>query len=266
MKFKFKSKTKKKAFRSLILILVGVLALGAVLGVGASLKKDDDMKVISPTFAVGGLNDEGKYVNTDASIYTKNAFECEGLEVKLDFDANVTYQAFYYDDLDNFISASEEYEVSDQLDVPVDATHARLVVTPDWDEDVAIEDRVCHWYDVYKYSSQLKISVTDSKEDDAVNLVEFLTWTESSGGDFVSERVNVRGYDLIEVVSKVTGGSVEVNFYDADGKSVGNNGAGFTVGRNEIMAIPAEAYKGSFTISCSADVLESCEIYLRNYK
>ena len=262
MKYKFRSK--KRSFKILACVLAVILALGTILVAGVSLKKSDDRQTVTPSFAVGGLNAQGKYFETNASIYTKNAFQCEGLEVKLDFDAEVKYQVFYYNDLDIYVSASEEYSVSQKLDVPSTATHARLVVTPVWEADVDVEDRVCHWYDVYKYSSQLEISVAEVS-DEAVNLADVLKYT-TSANTHTFEQTSVVGYDAIEIkVAEST--TVTITYYDEDGEVVGSAET-LTISKDNVkaIAIPATAYNAKMVLTCSVTALDVCEIYLRNYE
>ena len=160
---KFNRKTKK----ILSIIMVCVITLGAICGISAITNKlDEDMKVITPSFSVGGLdNTTGKYVETDGSIYTKDSFECQGLTIKLDFDSNVKYQVFYYNELDEYIEeCTPEYDESVELVVPEGATYARIKVTPVWSADVKANDRVVEWYEVLKYSTQLEISVFKDQE------------------------------------------------------------------------------------------------------
>ena len=157
---RIKYKTRKTLTQIGSILLVCLIAFGAIMGaVAISKKLNEDTKIIHPQFEVGGLNAVGEYEDTDKTIYTKESFECLGLEVKLDFDSNVKYQAYFYDDLDKFVSCSAVYDESMALTVPANVTHARLVVEPIWDDDVESEDRVCHWYNVYKYANQLEISV-----------------------------------------------------------------------------------------------------------
>ena len=40
------------------------------------------------------LTDDGRFKESDESIYTKNAFECQGLDVEIDFDKNISYQIY----------------------------------------------------------------------------------------------------------------------------------------------------------------------------
>lgn len=176
---RIKYKTRKTISQLLSIILVCALGFAAIFGISALSKKlKEDMKVITPTFEVGGINAEGKGdKDMDGSVYTKESFECKGLEVKLDFDSKVTYQVFYYDKLDNYLSASSAYDESTELSVPSEAVYARIVVTPIWDDDVASEDRVCHWYDVTKYSSQLEISVLKEQKEKIPAFLENLEKT-----------------------------------------------------------------------------------------
>ena len=155
-----------------VTVVIVLLALAALVGLNNVLAADT--KTINPAFTNGSINEIGDYVKSDSSIYTKGFIECKGLETELDFDSNVTYQVFFYDEDKKFVSATEELGVQDRYDIPETAEYARIVITPDWelinadlelDEDEEPEN-VINWYDVTKYSSQLKITVareTDKK-------------------------------------------------------------------------------------------------------
>ena len=174
---KINYRTRRTLMQALSIVLVCLVAFGAIMGFSALYKKlNEETTVIKPSFKVGALNANGKYLDTDASIYTKDSFKCKGLEVKLDFDSNVKYQAYFYDNLDNFISSSSTYEESVKLTVPADAVYARLVVTPIWGDDVEKDDRVCHWYDVAKYAKQLEVKVL--KEQEAPEYIDVALWEE----------------------------------------------------------------------------------------
>lgn len=158
---KFFRKGKVKKVVAIVFGLVSVA--GAVFGVSALAKSaKDDQKTISPRFSVGGLTDTGVYEETDDMIYTKDAFEAKGLQVKLDFDSNVMYQVFFYDELDKFISCTEVYTDTQDIIVPLDA-RARLEVTPIWGPDAPLEKEI-KWYETSKYASQLEIRVDKCQE------------------------------------------------------------------------------------------------------
>lgn len=130
MKYKTKSIIKKVA-----LALAGIVAVSAV-GVGVAKLVEymqDDLKTISPSFDVGNLGADGKYVNDESTLYTKEAFQCDGLQIKLDFDNEIDYQIFFYDDLDNFIESTEV--LSAAYSETVHDGYARIVIIPNNDED-----------------------------------------------------------------------------------------------------------------------------------
>ena len=167
MKFNFNFKNKNMLTKALSIVLVCLTAFGAIMGVSAlSNSLSEDTKIINPKFEIGGLdNTTGKYVETEGSIYTKESFECQGLTIKLDFDSQVKYQVFYYDELDEYIGeCTAEYDESVELEVPENAKFARIKVTPVWGADVKEKDRVVKWYNVHKYSTQLEISVLKDQE------------------------------------------------------------------------------------------------------
>ena len=154
---------------ALIVVLVVALSAGAVFGLRAmfSEDKEDAKKEISLSYSVGSLTDAGKYeVDSESGIYNKEAFECQGLRVTPDFDADVTYEVFFYDEDGYFISKT------DALDhvftgEPLLAKYARIEITP-------VEDEVVSWYEVTKYASQLKVEV-NVKQLEFENVLSYKT-------------------------------------------------------------------------------------------
>ena len=155
---------RKGKVKKIVAIVLGLVTVaGAVFGVSALAKyAKEEQKTIKPTFSVGGLTEMGVYEETDDTIYTKNAFEAKGLEIKLDFDSNVKYQVFFYDKLDKFISCTEVYTESQNISVPLEAC-ARLEVTPIWGADAPLEKEI-KWYETAKYANQLEIRVDKRQE------------------------------------------------------------------------------------------------------
>lgn len=158
---------KKKTKKIIKGIGLGALGLG-VLVAGANLVsnlgevKDSTTEKINLTYTVGGLDENGKYVEDDGTLYTKKAFECKGLTIDIDFDTNVSYQVFFYTEDDKFVESTEVLTEDYKIDVENEnITHARIEVTPNWDmlEVEKDEDQVIKWYEVTKYSKQLKVSV-----------------------------------------------------------------------------------------------------------
>ncbi|MCM1441010.1 MAG: hypothetical protein NC131_17680 [Roseburia sp.] len=151
----------KSLFKKIVLALAGVAALTGI-GFGVKAIVDytkNDLKTISPSFEVGNLGSDGKYVDDESTLYTKDAFACYGLQVKPDFDSTVNYQIFYYDILDNYISSTDFMSEGYIDKVPINGAYARIVIEPRNDEDgkISFIERV-------KYSSQLTIKVKKNQD------------------------------------------------------------------------------------------------------
>lgn len=180
--------------KTIITILLVVLCLGIVGGgITGIVKLTDsgklDTKTISSTkFSVGGLDSTGKYMNTNASIYTKEAFECQGLEVSLDFDNEIEYQIYFYDQNNDFVHTTGKLSTAFVKDsVPFFAKYARIVATPKNDEVVSK-------LEVLKYAGQLTIKV--NREQGFKNYTENLFKFTKKGYKLVSgEEVAVEGSD-----------------------------------------------------------------------
>lgn len=158
-----KRKTKKFLKGAGLTVLgLGVIFAGASLIKNVAEDKDSTTEKINLKYEIGGLNDLGKYVEDDGTLYTKNAFECKGLTIDIDFDTNVSYQVFFYTEDDVFVESTEVLTDDYKIDVEDEnITHARIEITPNWDmlEVEKDADQVIKWYETYKYSKQLKVSV-----------------------------------------------------------------------------------------------------------
>lgn len=151
-KINFKSKSLWKKIG--LGVLAGVVLIGAVFGVTALFRKaeEETQKEINPTYAIGGLTEQGAYLETKESIYTKDAFECQGLNVKLAFDNNISYRIFFYDSEDKFFNATEKLTTNYNGVISPFVYTARIVITPN-------EDSKISWYEKNGYAKQLTISV-----------------------------------------------------------------------------------------------------------
>lgn len=165
----------KQVLKTLVLSALGIGAVvGAASGINALVEKNDtELKTIYPVFEVGGLNEtDGKYELSETTLYTKDAFECQGLEIKLDFDNTIKYQVFFYESDGDFISSTTIFDGNAKMEVPTLGTHARIELTPNWaemGEDYEEEEnQIVKWYETTKYASQIEVKV--NKEQKALNI------------------------------------------------------------------------------------------------
>ena len=127
----------------IITVLCIVLVAGAILGAFAIYKDKGKSVRVKPSFSIGELDYNGKYKESTGKLYTKEAFKCNGLKIKLAFDSNISYEIYYYDYEDNYIFMSGTETGNMTTEVPFNAKTCRIVITPN--EDVEIK-----WYQVNK--------------------------------------------------------------------------------------------------------------------
>ena len=214
----------------LVAIIAGVLALaGSLLG--------SETKTISSTkFSVGGINEQGNYVDSKTSIYTKNMFECQGLSIEPDFEATGTYKVFYYDENKNFVGATDELKAEDGAYTKGNnytiGKYARVMITPDVpvDEDGnAEEDFKIRFYEVVRYADDYTITV-DKKQNIKYSFNDYTAlkldegkdinkttgnyYDSASNGLIESEHLNVYSYSVTESTLAFVGGNIdEMNQY-----------------------------------------------------
>lgn len=160
----------------IIVISFALLAALCVTCVSIFTKKDKDsdgyVEVI-PKFSIGGLKNDGTYEDTDASLYTKDAISAQNVKIVLEFDSTVTYQLFFYDEFDNFISAGVALGKGSETEVPDGATAFRIELTPVWDEDVEEDDQKVTLLNKGSFTKQLTVKVIELEEaEDADNTTD----------------------------------------------------------------------------------------------
>ena len=134
---------KKKTKRNIKKVLLGILAvmgLMAVVGLVTNLISNKEENEIHPKFEIGALDNEtGDYVKDEQKLYTPDLIEYNNLEITLEFDNNVNYQVFFYDEDSEFVNASE-VQTKKFKDESEETKYARIVITPIIEDDVETED------------------------------------------------------------------------------------------------------------------------------
>lgn len=149
-----KIKLNKQSWVNILLIVLAcVLVIGALVG-GLSLFVKNAEKtqntISASAFSVGGLDANGKYKKTSASIYTKQMFDCQGLQVTTSEDSNVSYQLYFYDNEENFVSKTGVLTENYDEPIALNVWKCRVVITPKDDQKV-------NWWEVNKYAKRLTI-------------------------------------------------------------------------------------------------------------
>ncbi len=158
----FKRKSKWKS------ILCGILVVATLIGACAglaALSKKETKTIGSGAFERGALDENGVYVESKTSIYTKKAFDCIGLRVEPDFEFKGTYDVYYYDNddglLDKIEGISGVYDEDHYF-----SYRARIVIHPELSED---EEEI-GFFDVYKYAKLVKITVNKEQDNNLISV------------------------------------------------------------------------------------------------
>ena len=119
----------------IFLLVIGII--GAVVALFVQMDRQTTVTELGPeAYKVGALDAEGNEADADTSIVTRKAFTTDGLKVELADDAKVTYELFFYDEENSFISSTGALSTDFLgLTVPINAETAKIVITPVEDED-----------------------------------------------------------------------------------------------------------------------------------
>ena len=215
-------------------LLITILCLGLVAGAGFEIasvlipgKVDDFIMYTSlpiTKFGIGGLDSNGKFKETDSSIFTVDLFECQGINTELSLENNINYSLYFYDHDGQFLYRITNLSTNFSNTISPFAKYARVVIDPREDDTVSL-------FEVFKYAKQLKISVyrEQSFKNYSNNLIT--SWTVSSlvnadgtvttnSGWDVSSYINVSEYEMGLVVkvadSLLTSGQVNLATYDSN--------------------------------------------------
>ena len=228
---------RKSSWRKVLTVGLSVLLIcGAVAGCVALFGKDTKT-IGAGEFTRGKINPfDGKYVESTTSIYTKDAFPCQGLRVVPDFESSGEFEVFFYDAHGNLMESSGAQRDTYEADMP-EASCARVVYTPDKPADVKAADWSIGILEVSKYARQLTITV-DKDQTEYKTSNDLYRATTTTGGFAVenintlntsatvqsSEVVNLDGtYDLYRIYvryDEIAGQDVKIAFAKEDGKAI----------------------------------------------
>lgn len=149
-------------FKKILRIVLIVLAVVLVGTISAKLISNNskDYEKVNLTYKIGAIDENGIYAESDKSLYTYDTFDLNGfLKVEIDFDNNIEYQVFFYNESSNFVASSDVLRENKEFTLESEHVKARIVITPVWDDDVKDEDKTIGTLSKSKYTKQLTIFV-----------------------------------------------------------------------------------------------------------
>lgn len=198
-------------WKSLIAGALAVLLLfGAVFG-ATKLFGNDSKKIGASAFAVGDIDADGVYKESEVAIYTKDSFLCEGLKIVPKFEGNAEYQIFYFDSTDTFIGASDVMTKGYEGTNP-EAERARIVIRPEAPEDV--EEFKIRFWEIAKYAKYFTITVDRDQVDYDDMSVDLMNGRTLSQGLFTADDISVLNAENTTIKSTPLFTIGENNRYD----------------------------------------------------
>ena len=154
--------TKKKTKQLISVIVVIFLALASV-GLITGLTSSETKSISSFEFVRGYLDAKtGDFVKSDTMLVTKDPFECQGLSISADFTSNTEFEVYYYREDQSYIGKTTvQTGTYDKGTTFSNAKYARILLRP-----VLDEEKIALW-DVYKYASQVSVSVSKDQSFEA---------------------------------------------------------------------------------------------------
>ncbi len=150
----FKTNKSKWILTLLAFLLVGIVLVGICVKLS---KTEKTVTLNSFNYSIGGINSStGKDVETKLSIRTNNYGNVDGMEIKVNENATVTYKVAFYDEDKAFVEMSdaldEDFDISD---LPEGAEYFRVVITPN---QVDGEDVKISILSIIHYANMLNIT------------------------------------------------------------------------------------------------------------
>lgn len=139
-------------FKIIVCVLLVALIGGVTYAIVRVVHKDETKEISSLAYKIGALDDNGAFMKNTASIVSKDFISSNGLTIKLQENAEVSYKVFFYDADKAFVSASELQSADYAGTIPENAKYAKIVITPLHDAEVSI-------FEMSGYAKQLTVTV-----------------------------------------------------------------------------------------------------------
>lgn len=209
---------RKSKWKSILCgILVVATLIGACAGIAAISKKET--KTLSPgIFSRGGLNENGEHIITNQTIYTKEAFACEGLRIEPDFEFKGTYDVYYYNADMGFLESRTGLTGVHDEDYPL-ADYARVVIKPDIktlaaEQGIKEKDFKISFYEVRSYAKELDITVNKAQDKSEIRTENlYKSSDEKLGKIFAENDIHESPLVFVDKAGYKTSGDIIVDPY-----------------------------------------------------
>lgn len=139
-------------FKIIVCVLLVALIGGVTYAIVRVAQKEDTKEISSLAYKIGALDDNGDFVKNTASIVSKDFVSTDGLTIKLQENADVSYKVYFFDTDKAFVSATEAQSADYVGTIPENAKFSKIVITPLHDAEVSI-------FEMSGYAKQLTVTV-----------------------------------------------------------------------------------------------------------
>ena len=139
-------------FKIIVCVLLVALIGGVTYAIVRVAQKEDTKEISSLAYKIGALDDNGDFVKNTASIVSKDFVSTDGLTIKLQENADVSYKVYFFDTDKAFVSATEAQSADFAGTIPENSKFAKIVITPLHDAEVSI-------FEMSGYAKQLTVTV-----------------------------------------------------------------------------------------------------------
>lgn len=139
-------------FKVIVCVLLVALIGGVTFAIVKTVKNEKTKEISFLSYEVGGLDETGATVQDKASVRLKDYITTDGLTVKIDEKATVTYKVYYYDTDKNFVSVTDALSTDFAETIPETAKYAKILITPTEDNDISL-------FEIRGYAKQLTVTV-----------------------------------------------------------------------------------------------------------
>lgn len=150
----YSHRSNNKTKQIIIGVIIAVLLIGMAGTIWIMNSKIKTRDISSYSYEVGILDNQGRAVEDNSALRSKDFITADGLTVTVSENASVTYQLYFYDEDKQFVEASETLTTDYTEAVAEGVAYVKIVITPTADKDGIVSNS-----EVVPYADQIKVTV-----------------------------------------------------------------------------------------------------------
>lgn len=150
----YSHRSNNKTKQIIIGVIIAVLLIGMAGTIWIMNSKIKTRDISSYSYEVGILDNQGRAVEDNSALRSKDFITADGLTVTVSENASVKYQLYFYDEDKQFVEASETLTTDYTEAVTEGVAYVKIVITPTADKDGIVSNS-----EVVPYADQIKVTV-----------------------------------------------------------------------------------------------------------